>query len=102
MSSQTATLRQISQAHDGARILWRPFLATEDMTANEAHVREFSPRGDYVRLAKTNFKDDKGVWLRVGDLRLLDVLEAHVELKTRPRPKRDRVEGDEWKDGGEE
>lgn len=99
-------VRQISRAHDGARILWRFFQSPNDRFALEGHVREFNPKGDHVKIARTTFKDDRGAWLRVADLMLIDVLEEKVALTERPKPERKprkprRVEGDEWKDGDE-
>lgn len=95
-------LRQITRANDGARILFRFFKTANDSFALEATVREFSTDGSYVRLARTAFKTDRGGWLRVADLTLVDVLEPKCELKDRPKPvkkrKGKRVEGDEWKD----
>jgi hypothetical protein len=79
---------RITPAHDGARILWRLFNATDDTVAHEAHVREFSRNGQYVRLAKSCYKDDTGAWLRIVDCRLVDVLEDKCELKERELPER--------------
>lgn len=98
----TVVLKQITRAQDGARILLRFFKSSNDSVAIEATVREFSKDGQYVRLARTLYKTDRGAWLRVADLTLIDVLEDKVELKDRPQPEKKRrgkrVEGDEWKD----
>lgn len=97
------SVKQITRGQDGARILFRFFRTANDSFAMEATVREFSRDGSYVRLAKTAFKQDRGAWLRVADLILIDVLEQNCQLRDRPKPeKKRRVEGDEWKDiGGE-
>jgi hypothetical protein len=96
-------LKQITLAQDGARILFRFFKTSNDSFAMEATVREFSKDGAYVRLARTAYKSDRGGWLRVADLLLVDVLEPKCELKDRPQPEKKprkgkREKGDEWKD----
>lgn len=93
--------RIIDKSIDGARILWRMFLASNDVVAQEGHVREFSPDGEYVRLSATEWDTDCGQWLRASDLRLVAVLADNVPVKTAPKRKYKnyRVEGDEWKDG---
>lgn len=99
-------IRMISREHDGARILFRFFKAANDSFAFEATVREWSSDGKFVRLARTLYKTDRGAWLRVSDLVLLDVLEPQCTLRDRPesekkkkrKGKGERVEGDEWKD----
>jgi hypothetical protein len=94
-------LKQITRGEDGARILFRFFKTSNDSFAMEATVREFSKNLEYVRLARTAYKTDRGGWLRVADLLLVDVLEPKCELKDRPEKKKrkgKRVEGDEWKD----
>lgn len=98
--------KQITRAQDGARILFRFFRTANDSFAMEATVREFSSDASYVRLARTAYKTDRGGWLRVADLILVDVLEPKCQLKDRPesdkkRRKGKRVEGDEWKDAGD-
>lgn len=94
-----APLQQITKAHDGARILWRYFLTTDDSKAAEGHVREFTAAGDYVRIAYSTDEDDKGEWLCRADLRLVAVLQEHVPITKKPKRKPRRIEGDEWKDG---
>lgn len=100
-------IRIISREQDGARILFRFFKASNDSVAHEAIVREFSRKDQYVRLTRTAYKDDRGVWLRIADLVLIDVLADKVEITERPqkedkrrkgRGKNKRIEGDEWKD----
>lgn len=96
-------LKQITRAQDGARILLRFFKSSNDTVAIEATVREFSKDGSYVRLARSAYKTDRGAWIRIADLLLVDVLQDKCELKDRPKPEKKprkgkRVEGDEWKD----
>lgn len=88
---------RMDKALDGARILWRWFLAAEDREAAEGHVREFTVDGEWVRVAETTFNDDKGRWLRCSDIRVLAVLEEKVAPIARPRAK--RRNGDECADG---
>lgn len=92
--------RWIDPRLDGALILWRYFLSNDDRQANEGHVRQFTPAADFVRIAETTQREDRGTWLRVADLRLVSVLAESAELTDRPKRPRDRIEGDEWKDGG--
>jgi hypothetical protein len=96
-------LKQITRAQDMARILFRFFKTANDSFAMEATVREFSKDGSYVRLARTAYKTDRGAWVRVADLLLVDVLEPKCELKDRPesdkkKRKPKRGEGEGWKD----
>jgi hypothetical protein len=97
--------RQVTKANDGARILFRFFQSATDQAAVEAYVREFTPSGDYVRLTRTCYKDDRGSWLRAEDLLLVAVLQEKVELTERPKGEKKRKSkpfpGEEWKDDEE-
>jgi len=95
MSTPAPLSPKITRALDGARILWRRFLAGDDFRAMEGHVREFTRDGDYVRIAATAYRDDHGEWMRTADLRVVAVLEEKVELKTRRR----RKVGELWAEG---
>lgn len=78
----------IGKALDGARVLWRHWFQ-RDTSAEEGHVREFSPTADFVRIAKTTKRIDIGHWYRCSDLRLVEVLQEKVPLE---EPKRRRRE----------
>lgn len=99
--AQMQGLRKIGREHHLARVLWRMFLAADDTMAREGHVREFAPGGDYVKIAESVFEDAKFAWLRIDDLRLVAVLQESADVQPRPKRKRERLDGEEWKDGGE-
>lgn len=63
----------LDKSLDGARILARHFLSTG--TPLERYVREFSPEGKHVRLARSLDPADTGTWWRIFDLRVEAVLE---------------------------
>lgn len=118
--SAVATTVRLDGALDGARILWRWFLTSDDRKPNEGYVREFSPTGQRVRISRTVEELDYGDWMEVAPLRVVEVLEeqsvqrhlrellaaqkAAAEKAAKKKKRRhDRIEGDEWKDAdGEE
>lgn len=93
----------IGREFDGARILWRMWLQ-EVNQVREGYVREFSPRGDLVRISDTPRKRDRGDWKLCAEVRVVEVLQDRVDFnkveeEAREEERRERrIEGDEWKD----
>lgn len=77
----------LNKALDGARVLYRHFLQTR--APSEGWIREISVSGSYVRISKTTKTNDVGLWHRVADLRVVEVLQ---EAKA-PASSRDDVPG---------
>jgi len=75
-SSQRRRLLDLGKQVDGARILYEVGFSAY---VYEGYVREFSPRGIYVRISATNRSDDVGRWIEVVKVVVLEVLEGGKE-----------------------
>lgn len=73
----------LDKSLDGARVLYRNWMVDKPV---DGWIREFSPNGEYVRIARTMDLFDAGVWHRCLTLRVDAVLDPARVTKPAEQP----------------